>query len=124
LTNVADNASRRIAIFYDGNNHIQKVIDPLNRTNSYTYSNGHLISVSDTLGTRVTYAYDDTNYNPDAITRVIDARNNTHRYVFDASGAVSSERPKSLSAPSTRCVGLISGANRCAAGHASRCSSR
>jgi YD repeat-containing protein len=92
LTNIVDGASRRIAIQYDVSNHIQRVIDPLNQTNTFTYSNGLLSSVSDALGTRVTYYYnDDNNGNTHAITRVVDARSNTHRYVYDASAAVTSE---------------------------------
>jgi YD repeat-containing protein len=90
ITNVTDSASRQLKLQYDGNSRVQYVIDPLGRTNTYAYTNGRLTSVSDALGTRVSYAYDDAN-NPDAITRVIDARNNTHRYVYNAAGEVIAE---------------------------------
>ncbi len=91
LTTISDGTGRQIAINYNASNLIQYVIDPLNQTNTFTYSGSLLTQVSDSLGIRATYFYDDTINNPNAITRVRDARTNTHSYAYDITGAVTVE---------------------------------
>jgi YD repeat-containing protein len=91
LTTVTDSAGRPLTLTYTGT-HITQVTDNT-RTVSYGYDGAnHLQTVSDSIGTRVTYYYGDNDANhPHHLTRMVDGRGKTHRYVYDAGGAVAYE---------------------------------
>ena len=93
LSTVTDGANRQLTFAYNADGTIYQVSDPLGRTNTYSYTNGRLTGVSDSLGTKVSYAYDDANH-PNAITRVTDGRGNVLRYTYDTSGRVIAETNK------------------------------
>src|SRR3989442_7219146 len=57
------------------------------RTNNYEYSSGRLVSISDALGTKSSYAYQNTG-NSNLVTQVRDGNGSAYSYVYDSAGQV------------------------------------
>ncbi|MGD1019825.1 MAG: RHS repeat-associated core domain-containing protein [Verrucomicrobiia bacterium] len=87
LSTVTDGPGRQLVFVYNADGTIHYVIDPSGNTNTYTYSSFHLISASDSKGTKAIYLYLDPDH-PNGITEVEDGNGNPRYYTYDAAGDV------------------------------------